>query len=167
MMFVYHYVIIPFHPQYLPKHAPSNIAKWREPRWREWWPKTIHFPLLAWTYLDRLIDQHILKNTHNKREEPVPLLFLVETQPIQQCEEGRHHADHRTEQISDVLHPMRPILHITARLEIHLSAMFHRLTFKKWHIPINIGNVLWGSKYNNFRTILLPHGPYLDPPFNL
>ena len=22
MMFVYHYVIIPFHPQYLPKHAP-------------------------------------------------------------------------------------------------------------------------------------------------
>ena len=27
MMFVYHYVIIPFHPQYLPRHAPSNINR--------------------------------------------------------------------------------------------------------------------------------------------
>ena len=24
MMFVYHYVIIPFHPQYLPRHAPQG-----------------------------------------------------------------------------------------------------------------------------------------------
>ena len=23
-MFVYHYVIIPFHPQYLPRHAPQG-----------------------------------------------------------------------------------------------------------------------------------------------
>ena len=48
MMFVYHYVIIPFHLQYLPRHAPSNIAKWRERRWREPWPKTAQFPLLKY-----------------------------------------------------------------------------------------------------------------------
>ena len=47
MMFVYHYLIIPFHPQYLPRHAPSNIAKWRERRWRESWPETIKFSLLV------------------------------------------------------------------------------------------------------------------------
>ena len=35
MMFVYYYFIIPFHPQYLPRHAPSNIGKWRDPRWRD------------------------------------------------------------------------------------------------------------------------------------
>ena len=46
MMFVYHYLIIPFHTQYLPRQAPSNIAKWREQRWREPWPKTIIFSLL-------------------------------------------------------------------------------------------------------------------------
>ena len=26
MMFVYHYVIIPFHPQYLPRHAPQGAG---------------------------------------------------------------------------------------------------------------------------------------------
>ena len=43
MMFVYHYVIIPFQPQYLPRHASSGR---RDPRRRDRCPKTYPFPLL-------------------------------------------------------------------------------------------------------------------------
>ena len=49
MMFVYHYVIIPFHPQYLPRHAPQGGGCQRGGCW---WPKTLKFSLLQNDLMD-------------------------------------------------------------------------------------------------------------------
>ena len=46
MMFVYHYVIIPFHPQYLPRHAPQGGGIQRG---GIRWPETYKFSLLRVT----------------------------------------------------------------------------------------------------------------------
>ena len=46
MMFVYHYVIIPFNPQYLPKHAPLILQGGRSQRGGSWWLRTAQFSLL-------------------------------------------------------------------------------------------------------------------------
>ena len=47
MMLVYHYVIIPFHPQYLPRHAPLILQGGGCQRGGCRWPETLHFPLLS------------------------------------------------------------------------------------------------------------------------
>ena len=46
MIFVYHYVIIPFNPQYLPKHAPLILQGVEIQRGGIWWLRTLKFPLL-------------------------------------------------------------------------------------------------------------------------
>ena len=43
-------VIIPFHPQYLPKHAPLTLQGEGGQRGGSWWPKTIIFSLLMFEF---------------------------------------------------------------------------------------------------------------------
>ena len=49
MMFVYHYVTIPFHPQYLPRHAPQGGGIQRG---GIRWPETHKFSLLLTNAVD-------------------------------------------------------------------------------------------------------------------
>ena len=60
MMFVYHCVIIPFHPQYLPRHAPQGGGIQRG---GIWWPKTLKFTLLLMPTYALLADIKFLKVT--------------------------------------------------------------------------------------------------------
>ena len=46
MMFVYHYVIIPFHPQYLPRYAPLILQSGGIQGGGIRWPETLKFSLL-------------------------------------------------------------------------------------------------------------------------
>ena len=57
MMFMCHYVIIPFHPQYLPRHAPQG-AGCQGAGCR--WLKTLKFPLL--------ITQNFINKRHKEHQ---------------------------------------------------------------------------------------------------
>ena len=45
MIFVCHYVIVPFNPQYLPKHSPLILQGGGIQSGRIWWLRTHHFSL--------------------------------------------------------------------------------------------------------------------------
>ena len=55
MMFVYHYVIIPFHPQYLPRHAPLILQGAGCQRAGCRWGRTPQFSLLLFSLIETLM----------------------------------------------------------------------------------------------------------------
>ena len=77
MIFVYRYVIIPFNPQYLPKHVPLILQGAGCQRAGCQWLKTLNFPLLSSysNFYDSLINEWTI---NTKKEPKLPSIALLE-----------------------------------------------------------------------------------------
>ena len=83
MIFVYHYVIIPFNPQYLPKHAPLILQSGGIQSGRIGWLRTPKFTLLTEILMTAGLDEI-------EKGETFEIVFTKEQQKSDQREEDRN-----------------------------------------------------------------------------